>query len=77
MYKYKILDLFEGFSKNGTTWLPVNPNYWWLNVAAQRAAPTSHFKVFQTMSKARRDPVLQSGGLKVLVPREDTLLVMR
>jgi len=69
--------LSAGFSTNKTTWLPVNPNYWWLNVEAQRAADKSHLKVFQAMTEARKDPVLLRGDLKVLVPDEDTLLVVR
>ncbi|XP_046668929.1 maltase A1-like isoform X2 [Homalodisca vitripennis] len=67
----------SGFSSNDTTWLPVNPNYWWLNVDAQMSSESSHLKVFQAMTAARKDPVLQRGDYSVLVPNNDTLIVVR
>ncbi|XP_046688041.1 maltase 2-like [Homalodisca vitripennis] len=66
-----------GFSSNRTTWLPVNPNYWRLNVKAQRKAEASHLKVFQAITALKQDPVLLRGHLKVLAPNNDTLVVVR
>lgn len=66
-----------GFSNNQSTWLPVNPNYWWLNVEAQRTSVNTHLKVFQALMKARKDPVLQYGDVNVLAPDNDTLVVVR
>ncbi|XP_054270575.1 probable maltase [Macrosteles quadrilineatus] len=66
-----------GFSSNKTTWLPVNPDYWWLNVEKQKAADSSHLKVFQTLSKVRQDEVLLNGTTKVLAPDDDTLIILR
>lgn len=74
LYKYL---LFVGFSTNPKTWLPVNPNYWHINVDAQNKAETSHLKVFKAMTAARKDPVLVYGDLSVLVPDDDTLVVIR
>ncbi|XP_046668931.1 maltase 2-like [Homalodisca vitripennis] len=66
-----------GFSSSKTTWLPVNPNYWWLNVEAQRSAESSHLKVFQAMTAVRNHTVMLRGDLSVLSPDEDTLVVVR
>ncbi|XP_054270915.1 maltase 1-like [Macrosteles quadrilineatus] len=67
----------SGFSQDQDTWLPINPNYWWLNVEAQRNSKTSHLKVFQTLMQARKDPVLQYGGVDLYAPDNDTLVIKR
>lgn len=43
-----------GFT-SGDPWLPVNPNYRWLNAAAQRNAADSVFGVYQKLIKLRHD----------------------
>lgn len=70
-------DYVVGFSSANKTWLPVNPNYWWLNVKAQQSAEKSHLKVFQDVSKVRKDPVLQRGNTSIVAPDNDTLAVVR
>ncbi|KAE8747370.1 hypothetical protein FOCC_FOCC006012 [Frankliniella occidentalis] len=48
-----------GFSTNPSTWLPVNPNYFQLNVKAQETAEYSHLKMYKALLKARQQPAVQ------------------
>ncbi|PSN52222.1 Maltase 1 [Blattella germanica] len=52
-----------GFSTSDKTWLPVNPNYLTLNLAAEKEAPKSHYKVYQKIVAARKFPTIQTGSL--------------
>ncbi|MCB0680772.1 MAG: alpha-glucosidase, partial [Saprospiraceae bacterium] len=55
-----------GFT-DGTPWLPVNPNYGTLNVAAQEGDPNSCLNYFRKMVKLRREnPVLVYGAYELL-----------
>ena len=55
-----------GFT-DGTPWLPVNPNYGTLNVAAQEGDPNSCLNYFRKMVKLRREnPVLVYGAYETL-----------
>ena len=57
-----------GFT-DGTPWLPVNPNYGTLNVAAQEGDPNSCLNYFRKMVKLRREnPVLVYGAYELLFP---------
>jgi alpha-glucosidase len=56
-----------GFSLNLTdTWLPVHDNYLDLNLAAQKVATTSHYKVYQALTKLRQNPEFLVGSYKSL-----------
>ncbi|XP_063232110.1 maltase A1-like [Bacillus rossius redtenbacheri] len=66
-----------GFSSNPRTWLPVNPNYKTLNLAAEAAAPTSHYKVYQQLNQLRRSRTVQRGSLTVRVVSEWVLAFTR
>ncbi|XP_049798365.1 uncharacterized protein LOC126230929 [Schistocerca nitens] len=52
-----------GFSDNAKTWLPVNPNYVTLNLAAQKAAERSHYHVYQQLVRMREEAIVQQGDV--------------
>ncbi len=55
-----------GFT-DGTAWIPVNPNTSWLNVAAQRADPTSVLQHYRRLIALRHDePVVVEGDFVLL-----------
>lgn len=56
-----------GFSTNPKTWLPVNGNYKTLNLALQKTVEDSHYKVFQTLTKLKKLPIIEKGNLQILV----------
>uniref|UniRef100_A0A1B6CRX6 alpha-glucosidase n=1 Tax=Clastoptera arizonana TaxID=38151 RepID=A0A1B6CRX6_9HEMI len=68
-----------GFSKNTTTWLPVNPNYWYLNVAAQSSAALSHLNVYRQLTQMRKSSIFQSTttGFSVQALTNYTLIIKR
>jgi alpha-glucosidase len=49
------------------TWLPVNPNYLQLNLAAQKEAERSHYRVYKQLVAARQHRTIQSGDLRTRV----------
>ena len=67
-----------GFSTSKKTWLPVHENYKTLNLAAQKIAPISHYKVFKSMARIKKKlPVLKKGDVKVSLITKDVLGVVR
>ncbi|XP_012267099.2 maltase 2-like [Athalia rosae] len=66
-----------GFSTSSTTWLPVNPNYLWLNLAAQQVQEHSHYHVYQAMTTLRKIPLLKRGDLTVTVMSSNVLAIVR
>lgn len=59
------LFFFLGFSNNTITWLPVNSNYWRLNLELQRNTLKSHFQVYKRLVQLRYHPTLQHGDLTI------------
>ena len=59
--------LVSGFSRiNGKTWLPVNPNYYHLNVECQKRYATSHFNIYKALVKLRTEnEVFQKGDFEM------------
>jgi oligo-1,6-glucosidase len=58
--------LNAGFS-TGKPWLPVNPNYTYINVAAQDKNPNSMLNYFRTLTKMRKEnPLFAYGSYKIL-----------
>jgi alpha-glucosidase len=49
------------------TWLPVNPNYLELNLAAQKEAQRSHYHVYKQLVAARHHSTIQKGKLRTSV----------
>lgn len=66
-----------GFSSSATTWLPVNPNYSTLNLAAQKAAEKSHFKIYQKLAKLRKNDAFVYGDFQMEVLGENVLTYFR
>lgn len=68
---------FEGFSKANRTWLPIHENYIELNLAKQKIANESHYKIYTSLIKMRqRETALQQGNLKTLVQNNGQVLIV-
>ncbi|XP_072759869.1 alpha-glucosidase [Anoplolepis gracilipes] len=66
-----------GFSTSSETWLPVNSNYRTLNLAAQKIATVSHYKVFKSLAQLKKKPVIELGSLESVLVTEKILGVVR
>lgn len=53
-----------GFTEEKKSWLPVNPNYYRLNVEAQKKIPTSNYNFYKKMSQLRQTDTLKNGDLQ-------------
>uniref|UniRef100_A0A1B6E5M0 Alpha-amylase n=2 Tax=Clastoptera arizonana TaxID=38151 RepID=A0A1B6E5M0_9HEMI len=68
---------YAGFS-NKKPWLPVNPNYWNLNVKQQNSMINSHLKVFKDLSKLRgSEALLNMTNFEIKAVTEFVLLIKR
>ncbi len=64
-----------GFSSAQRTWLPVNPDYKAVNVAAEAAQPDSLLSTVRQLLRLRRaEPALNSGSLELLGNLPDNVL---
>jgi hypothetical protein len=70
-------DCATGFSSNEKTWLPVNENYKWLNLEAQKVLEKSHYKVYKQLTELRKNPTIQRGVTKVAALSERVLAFTR
>uniref|UniRef100_A0A2H8TQA6 alpha-glucosidase n=1 Tax=Melanaphis sacchari TaxID=742174 RepID=A0A2H8TQA6_9HEMI len=52
-----------GFSTSQRTWLPVNSNYWNLNLVFQNECNRSHYKTYKTLVQLRSLPTIARGNL--------------
>ncbi|KAK4303292.1 hypothetical protein Pmani_024677 [Petrolisthes manimaculis] len=52
-----------GFTTASDTWLPVNPNYEYLNVLAQEEAEVSHLKVYRSLAELRKTQTFIKGEI--------------
>ena len=67
-----------GFSTSEDTWLPVHENYKTLNLAAEKIAPVSNYKLFKALTALKKKlNVLKSGSLEVTLITEQVLGVVR
>lgn len=57
----------KGFSSNPSTWLPVNPDYWRVNVESQKEVPNSRYNMFKALSKLRKTKTLKFGNFESYV----------
>jgi len=67
----------EGFTAAGRPWLPVNPNYYRLNVDAQRRSPTSNYNFYKSMSRLRRTDTLKHGDLQTYNVTDSVYIIKR
>ncbi|KAL4097535.1 hypothetical protein QTP88_022295 [Uroleucon formosanum] len=51
-----------GFTVSSKPWLPVNPNYWRLNLDAQRKQHCSHYTVYKRLARLRKTRTVQRGS---------------
>lgn len=65
VYLFSIVIL--GYSSTRETWLPVNPNYWQFNVAAQKSDKNSFLNVFKKLSKLRKTKIGKYGNFRSYV----------
>lgn len=66
-----------GFSTNSSTWLPINPNYVTVNVAAETAADTSHLKLYKQLVDLRKSKTLQYGTTRYAAINENVVAIKR
>lgn len=59
------------------TWLPIHPNYLYINVQAQREQQRSTYKYFQSLAKLRKTRVFREGGFHLEVINENVLAFTR
>ncbi|CAF0980695.1 unnamed protein product [Brachionus calyciflorus] len=67
----------SGFSSSDKTWLPINPNYKFLNVESQLKEYRSHLKVFKDLVNLRRSPSFQWGSYKTIVVNDQIFSFLR
>eukprot|EP00102_Acyrthosiphon_pisum_P026696 XP_016663906.1 PREDICTED: oligo-1,6-glucosidase-like isoform X2 [Acyrthosiphon pisum] len=53
-----------GFTEKKKPWLPVNPNYYKLNVESQKKIPNSNYNFYKKMSQLRKTDTLKYGDLQ-------------
>ncbi|XP_060863883.1 maltase A3-like [Metopolophium dirhodum] len=53
-----------GFTEAKKPWLPVNPNYYKVNVESQKKIPTSNYNFYKKMSQLRKTDTLKYGDLQ-------------
>ncbi|KAK7585968.1 hypothetical protein V9T40_000147 [Parthenolecanium corni] len=56
--------LNSGFTSNAVPWLPINPDFWRVNVKAQKNQPNSRYNLYKTLSKLRQTKTLKYGNFK-------------
>ncbi|XP_065207098.1 maltase 1-like [Planococcus citri] len=63
--------LHAGFSNTkGNTWEPVNPNYYWLNLMAQKNSTKSHYNIYKSLAKLRLKDEFLYGDFKSYIISE-------
>lgn len=67
----------SGFSSNAVTWLPVNPNYRTLNVAAQLDKDKSHLEIYKKLTELRKTNTIVNGDFKLKVLSSTAFAYMR
>lgn len=67
----------SGFSSTADTWLPVNPNYQTLNVAAQLGKEGSHLEIYKKLSELRKKDTIINGDFKVKVLSDTSFAYVR
>lgn len=62
-----------------TTWLPVNPGYWRVNVVSESRNTThhTHLQIFKRLIALRKNKVFQKGDLHLYVLSDWVLAMVR
>lgn len=70
---------WAGFSSAGSKspWLPIHPNYKYLNVNAQSEATRSTYKYYQQLSAIRKLPTFTHGNFNAKVVGQNVLSYIR
>ncbi|VVC30064.1 Glycoside hydrolase superfamily,Glycosyl hydrolase, family 13, catalytic domain [Cinara cedri] len=66
-----------GFTEAKKPWLPVNPNYYKLNVETQKKIPTSNYNFYKKMARLRKTDTLKYGDLKTYNVSESIYVLKR
>ncbi|CAK1603627.1 unnamed protein product [Parnassius mnemosyne] len=66
-----------GFSTSQSTWLPVAEDYREINLQAQKEAERSHFKVYQSLTRLRKEPAVSHGDHHIQALSKNTLVLVR
>ncbi|VVC33505.1 Glycoside hydrolase superfamily,Glycosyl hydrolase, family 13, catalytic domain [Cinara cedri] len=66
-----------GFTEAKKPWLPVNPNYYQLNVEAQKKIPTSQYNFYKKMSHLRKTNTLKYGDLHTYIISKSIYIIKR
>ncbi|XP_063995481.1 maltase 1-like [Diachasmimorpha longicaudata] len=70
-------DTNAGFNEGETPWIPVNDNFPELNLAAQKEALTSHYKIYQKLVNLRKTmTALKTGDLQTIVSSDNKSLAI-
>lgn len=69
--------ILQGFSTNLNTWLPVDPNYKTLNLAAEKVAKYSPYKSFLKITSLRDWPAIKLGSLQTKLLNKNVLAFSR
>ncbi|EZA54318.1 putative maltase D [Ooceraea biroi] len=70
----KLRDEPRSFSTANSTWLPVNQNYKQLNLANEKVADESHYKIYKTLTHMHRtEPALTEGSYRSFTTNDNTV----
>lgn len=66
-----------GFTKGRYAWLPVNPNYYYKNLAEEKRDKRSHYQVYKALALLKKSATIQRGDLHVYTLSEWVLAFVR
>ncbi|XP_026808057.1 maltase A3-like [Rhopalosiphum maidis] len=66
-----------GFTEAKKPWLPINPNYYKINVEEQKKISTSNYNFYKKMSQLRKTDTLKYGDLKLYNITDSIYIVKR
>lgn len=69
--------LFIGFSSNSKTWLPVNPNYWRINVKEQQSKSDSVYNFIKSLLTLRKTDTFMYGDFEKIILSDWVLVIKR
>ncbi|KAK7602272.1 hypothetical protein V9T40_009713 [Parthenolecanium corni] len=69
--------LSGGFSSNSKTWLPVNPNYWRINVKEQQSKSDSVYNFIKSLLTLRKTDTFMYGDFEKIILSDWVLVIKR